>query len=346
MRILLIGGRGFIGPSLIQQLRLKGHAVVLFDRGTSNLYPDLEHIAGDRQNIAAYADEFHRARPDVVVDLILSSGRQAAEMMRTFHGIARRIVALSSMDVYRACGVLHGLESGPLEPVPLTEDSPLRTRSETYPPERVKMLQKVFGWLDETYDKIPVEQAVMSRQNLPGTVLRLPFVYGPGDRLHRLFPIVKRVDDGRRTILMSEQMAAWRGPRGYVENVAAAIAAAATDQRAAGRIYNVAEQPCYSEYEWTQLVARAAGFEGEIRVVPPTEAPAHLKPPGNWNQHWSADSSRIRRELDYQEPIALTDALNATIAWERANPPEQIDSAQFNYKAEDDYLQRLTPKAG
>src|SRR6185437_7963632 len=118
-------------------------------------------------------------------------------------------------------------------------------------------------WLDDTYDKIPVEQAVMSRQDLPGTVLRLPFVYGPGDRLHRLFPVLKRVDDGRKTILLSEEMAAWRGPRGYVENVAASIAAASTDERAAGRIYNVAEQPCYSEYEWTQLVARTAGFEGE-----------------------------------------------------------------------------------
>jgi nucleoside-diphosphate-sugar epimerase len=198
MRILLIGGRGFIGPSLIQRLRLKGHTVVLFDRGTSNLGADLEHIAGDRQNIAAYADEFRRARPDVIVDLILSSGRRAAEMMRTFDGIARRVVALSSMDVYRACGVLHRLEDGPLQPVPLTEDSPLRTRSETYPPERLKMLQKVFGWLDDTYDKVPVEQAVMSRQDLPGTVLRLPFVYGPGDRLHRLFPVLKRVDDGRQ----------------------------------------------------------------------------------------------------------------------------------------------------
>ena len=346
MRILLIGGRGFIGPSLIQRLRLKGHTVVLFDRGTSNLSADLEHIAGDRQNIAAYADDFHRARPDIIVDLILSSGRQASEMMRTFDGIARRVVALSSMDVYRACGVLHRLEDGPLQLVPLTEDSPLRTRSETYPPKRLKMLQKVFGWLDDTYDKIPVEQAVMSRQDLPGTVLRLPFVYGPGDRLHRLFPVLKRVDDGRKTILLSEEMAAWRGPRGYVENVAAAIAAAATDERAAGRIYNVAEQPCYSELEWTQVVARAAGFDGEIRVVPSTDAPAHLKSPGNWKQHWSADSSRIRRELGYQEPVALSDALIATIAWERANHPEQVDSAQSDYEAEDEYLRRLTPKAG
>jgi hypothetical protein len=52
------------------------------------------------------------------------------------------------MDVYRACGVLHGTEPGPLEPLPLTEASPVRTTLQTYPPAQVAMLQQVFGWLD------------------------------------------------------------------------------------------------------------------------------------------------------------------------------------------------------
>ena len=347
MRILLIGARGFIGPSVIERLQRAGHSLILFDRGGRNdLHADLEHITGDRQNIGAYAAEFRRAQPEVVVDLILSSGRQAIELMRTFTGIARRVVAISSIDVYRACGVLHGSEPGPLQAVPLTEDSELRTRLETYPPDRVKMLQQVFGWFDDSYDKIPVEQAVMSDPHLIGTVLRLPFVYGPGDRLHRLYPILKRVDDGRTTILLEEDVAAFRGPRGYVDNVAAAIALAATDDRASGRIYNVAEQPSYSEFEWTQIVARAAGFRGEIRIVPPSQAPAHLRPPGNWKQHWSADSSRIRHELEYVDPVSLERAVAETIAWERANPPVQIDPSTFDYQAEDEYLSRPTSKAG
>jgi hypothetical protein len=37
--------------------------------------------------------------------------------MEASRGVARRIVAVSSIDVYRACGVLHGTEEGPLEPV-------------------------------------------------------------------------------------------------------------------------------------------------------------------------------------------------------------------------------------
>src|SRR5207253_3265314 len=74
---------------------------------------------------------------------------------------------------------------------------------------------------------------------ISATILRLPMVYGPGDHLHRFFPIVKRIEDRRPAILYSEEVAAWRSPRGYVENVAAAIALAATSSQAAGRIYNV-----------------------------------------------------------------------------------------------------------
>jgi len=35
------------------------------------------------------------------------------------------------------------------------------------------MLQKLFGWMDDEYDKIPVERAILSDPELPGTVLRL-----------------------------------------------------------------------------------------------------------------------------------------------------------------------------
>jgi nucleoside-diphosphate-sugar epimerase len=92
-----------------------------------------------------------------------------------------------------------------------------------------------------------VEEAVMDDPAIPGTVLRLPMVYGPGDPLHRFFPLLKRFADGRSFILLADDLAAWRGPRGYVENVAHAIALAATSDQAAGRIYNVCEEPTLSE---------------------------------------------------------------------------------------------------
>jgi len=346
MRVLLIGGRGFIGPSIIEQLQRAGHDVILFDRGARpELFTELEYIQGDRQHLADYAAAVRKTRPDVVIDVVLSSGRQAAELMITFRGIARRIVALSSMDVYRACGVLHGLEPGPLQAVPLTEESDLRTKLQTYSAEALAHARKFLSWLDDEYDKIPVEQAVMSDPETPGTVLRLPFVYGPRDQLSRLLPIVKRISDGRRAILLDEDVAQWRAPRGYVDNVAAAIVLAATSDQAARRIYNVAEQPAYSELEWTRKVVDAAEWRGEIFVVPSGLCPEHLKMPGNLQQHWAPDSGRIRRELGYREVVPLENALRTTIAWVREHP-QQFDASKFDYAAEDAYLDQRAGKAG
>jgi nucleoside-diphosphate-sugar epimerase len=329
MKILVIGGTGFLGVPLVRELDRMGHSVIVFHRGATPADLPAEHILGSRQQLAEL-----RPRVDVVIDLILSSGPQAESLMKIFRGATARVVAASSMDVYRACGVLHGSEEGQMEPVPLTEESSLRTKLQTYPTAQIKMLQKIFGWLDDDYDKIPVERAILGDNELPGTVLRLPMIYGPGDHLRRFLPIVKRIDDGRRAILVEEGWAHWRSPRGYVDNVASALALAAVSEQAAGRIYNVAETPAFSELEWARAIARATGWDGEFVVLPKERMPAHLIQPGNTEQDWEADSSRIRRELGYREAVPLAEAIQRTVAWERANPSGDFLPHRFDYAAE------------
>jgi nucleoside-diphosphate-sugar epimerase len=336
MKILVIGGTGFIGPHVVRALTAGGHEVAVFHRGAhaADLPAGVQQIRGDRGDLAAHRSLFAAFAPDVVIDVILSSGRQAAGLMDALRGRARRVVAVSSIDAYRACGVLHGSEPGGLEPLPLTEDSPVRTVLRTYPPENIKMLQSVFGWVDDEYDKIPVERTVLGDPELPGTVLRLPMVYGPGDPLHRFFPLLKRIDDGRPAILFADDFAAWRGSKGYVENVGAAIALAAVSEKAAGRIYNVAEPEAPTEREWAERVAKATGWRGRVVVLPREKTPKHLILPGNTRQHWVASSKRIREELGYREPVESDEALRKTIDWERTHPPP-VDPAQFDYAAED-----------
>ena len=335
MRVLLIGGNGFIGRFAGAALQQQGHAVAVFHRGTTAAPDGVDEIRGDRNQLTASAQELKRFAPDVVIDFVISSGPQADELMNIFRGATRRVVMLSSIDVYRAVGISHGTESGPLQEVPLTEESELRRNLHPYPPDSMRHLRKIFAWVTDDYDKIPAERVVMNDPELPGTVLRLPMVYGPGDRLHRFYEIVKRITDGRRHIIFSETVAAWHSPRGYVENVAAAIALAATDDRAARRIYNVCEQPSFSELEWARKIAGEMKWEGQFVVLPAERTPPHLRKPGDATQHWSASSARIRHELAYKEPVALEEAIRRTIRWEQENPPDAAVPAQFDYAAED-----------
>ena len=335
MRILLIGGNGFIGRSAVASLKQQGHALAVFHRGTTAAPAGVEEIRGDRNQLSASAQELKRFAPDVVIDLVISSGSHAEELMNIFRGATRRVVMLSSSDVYRAAGILHGTESGPLQQVPLTEESELRRTLHPYPPDSMSLLRKIFPWVTDDYDKIPAERVVMNDRELPGTVLRLPMVYGPGDPLHRFYPVVKRIADRRRHIIFPETLAAWRSPRGYVANVAAAIALAATDDRAARRIYNVCEEPSFSELEWARKIANEMRWEGEFVVLPVERTPPHLLKPGNAAQHWAASSARIRHELEYEEPVAIEEAIRQTIRWEQENPPAVAFLAQFDYAAED-----------
>ena len=335
MRVLLIGGTGFIGPFVAAELERLGHEVFTFHRARTHAAPGPREIFGDRRRLADSAGQLRALAPDVVIDLILSSGAQAHELMTVFRGATSRVVALSSCDVYRACGVTHRLEEGPLEPLPLKETSALRTKLQTYPPAQVQMLQQIFGWLDEAYDKIPVEREILSEPSLPGTILRLPMVYGPGDALHRFLPIVKRITDGRRVIPFSEKMAPWRGTKGFVENVAAAIASAAVSDRAAGRIYNIGEIDTLTELEWAQRIKGVLGWTGEIVLLPDDRVPPYLRAPGNADQHWVADTTRLREELGFQERVPRDEAIRRTVEWERAHPPTGFTPHQFDYVAED-----------
>ena len=334
MRILLIGGNGFIGRFVMAALQEQGHSIALFQRGTNAAPAGVEQIQGDRSQLSASATELKRFAPEVVIDLVISSGAQAEELMNVFRSAARRVIMLSSMDVYRAIGISQGTESGPLQEVPLTEESELRRNLHPYPPGTLQHLRKIFPWMTDDYDKIPAERIVMNDPELPGTVLRLPMVYGPGDPLHRFYPVVKRVADGRRHIIFAQPLAAWRSPRGYVENVAAAIALAATDDRAIGRIYNVGEEPSFSELEWAQKIADEMGWEGKFVVLPVENTPPHLLRPGNAAQHWAVSSARIRKELGYEEPIEMQEAIRRTIRWEEENPPADVSQGQFDYAAE------------
>lgn len=341
MQILVIGGTGFIGPSVIRRLAAAGHAVAVVHRGrhAATLPAGVQTIRGDRGNLRLMASEFAQFAPDVVIDMVCYNEAEATGLMQAFSGLARHVVVASSQDVYRAYGCFVGLEEGEPATAPLAEDAPLR---ESRYPYR-QFVGELGRWVRE-YDKILVEQVVMSDAQLPCTVLRLPFVYGPRDHRHRMFEYLKRIDDGRSRILIGERRAAWRWTRGYVENVADAIALAATDERAAGRVYNVGDADAMSEREWACGISEAAGWAGELVVVPDKELPAHLRAPYRFEHHLHSDTSRIRRELDYTDRVPRREALQQTVAWQRTTRPARVNAASFDYAAEDAVLGGLNQR--
>jgi nucleoside-diphosphate-sugar epimerase len=275
MRVVVIGGTTFIGPRVVE--RLRDHEVTLFHRGAT--CGDPSHIHDDRANIAK-----HALRAEVVIDMIAMSQGDAETLVESH--IAPRLVVLSSGDVYRQYDLLRRVAHGRSDPLPLREDAPLRDTSFPYGGD---------------YEKILVERVVMRE---PGaTVLRLGAVYGPGDPQDRFAPWRKNV------VRLKEDYARWRWTRAYVDNVADAIVLAATNERAAGRIYNVGEPDAPAEREWVEQFARARGRHVRVELTP--EEPGGM-PSYDWRFDLVMDTGAIRNELGYRERVTREDAMRLT----------------------------------
>lgn len=287
LRVLVIGGTRFIGPRVVHRLIAGGHEVGVFYRG--------EHNAGMPTAVRRFQsplaalpvreipEELLAYEPDVVLHMIAMGARDAAAARDAFAGVARRIVAASSGDVYRAYGVFKRSEAGPVEPMPLSESAPLR--STLYP---YRGADTAVESLEYYYDKIVVERELSAAARLPATVLRLPKVYGEGDNANLA------------TVYGFRHHPDWRWTHGYVENVAAAIALAVVDDRASGRIYNVGEAH-------TPTVAE------RLADLPPNPGVPLFEQDANFAQDIVYDTRRIRAELGYREEVPEREAARALL---------------------------------
>ena len=167
------------GRTVARELHDRGHEVTLFHRGQheSVLPAEIRHFRSAEAGIPVLKFPLDLVRTEfgVVIHMIPMAEADARAAVDAFAGRVERLVVLSSGDVYRAYGRFTGLEPGHVEEGLLTEDSPLRN---TFYPYRAQA--KSPDELNYFYEKILVERQVLEQVRLPGTVLRLPKVYGPG----------------------------------------------------------------------------------------------------------------------------------------------------------------------
>ena len=183
LKILILGGTGFIGPHMVRYAMYRGHDVTLFNRGRSNpgLFPGVETLIGDRDD---QLDALRGGTWDAVID---NSGyvprhvRDSAELLRDNVG---RYLFTSTGSVYN------------FDQEELTEDAELLPIEDPTSED----VDRYYGPL-----KVLCENAVTDTYKERGTVVRLHVVAGPGDPTDRFTYWPVRIDHGGEIIAPGSQ---------------------------------------------------------------------------------------------------------------------------------------------
>jgi nucleoside-diphosphate-sugar epimerase len=248
-----------------------------------------------------------------VIDCLALTRSDAEGALSAIPDVKRWIV-ISSADVYRAFGAV--LADRETDPVPITEDSPLRA-------ERYPYRGRLAG--REDYDKLDVEDVYIPRDAL---VLRLPMVFGEHDYQRREEFILRRVRAGRKQIPFGS--GSWLTCRGYVRDIARAIRLA-VDQPDVTGVLNVCEDRTYSVRLWARMILDAAGSDAELVRVGDGGLPDDLQETRAILQHVLMSAKRARSLLGWttSEPL---EALRTTVTWHLAHPPA---NANDDFAADD-----------
>ena len=182
LKILILGGTGFIGPWEVEAALAHGHEVTLFNRGKSgkDLFPDLEKLKGDRDpdkdaGLSALAGR----KFDVVID---NSGYYPRHVKASAELLAPNVghyIYISSISAYGSTDVVGQDETAA---VATMEDPTVEEMGE--------------GWENYGPLKALCEEAALAA--MPGrvTVVRPGYIVGPGDHTHRFTYWPLRVRQG------------------------------------------------------------------------------------------------------------------------------------------------------
>lgn len=166
LRVLVLGGTGFVGPHLVRAALARGHEVTLFNRGTTNphLFPDVERLHGNRypDRGAGLSALQGRRTWDAVIDTWQAEPGCVDLTARLLAPRAHRYVYVSSIATY-----------GRFVDVGMTEEAPAI--------EAAEHMTSFDAELGYAVRKRASEQAVERAFDHRATVLRATSIQGPAD---------------------------------------------------------------------------------------------------------------------------------------------------------------------
>jgi len=296
-RWLIIGGAGFIGSNLIEELLKLNKTVVAIDNFSMghNRIEGAEYIRMDVRNLKMVSRVIRSGRFHVVV------GAWATRLLRSLENpmLANHVNSLGTLNVldavrrtdsafiYLSTGSVYGLgsvglnkENGPT--VPTTTYGVSKLAAEAY----ARTYNFTYG--------------------LKTTILRLHSVYGPRQDATRYGGVVaifiKRILAGRPPIIIGDGRET--RPFLFVDDATRAILLSSKSRKAIGQTINVAGAKSYSIYHIAKLI---------LRLTKSNLKPIHMNVDRPHVAHFHSSLEIARKLLGFTPEVNLREGLRRTI---------------------------------
>lgn len=315
--IVVTGGEGFIGSTVVRCLLERGQTVRVVDdlsKGQDARSGDYEFVRADLRN----REDAERALAgaDVIFHLAAKIGG-----IRYFHEYPATILSDNGMmlsNVFETAA-----KSG--TKVVYVSSSMVFERTSEFPSPETAVASSPPPVTHYGFSKLVGEyfcRAFNDEHNVPFVICRPFNAYGPGEAAegepgiaHVIPDLIKKVERGDYPLEIlgsGDQTRCFT----FVEDVAEGITVAGLDPRAVNEDFNVGVDKPTSVRELAEAIWRACGRSEPIKL-------SHEKPFTHDIQTRVPDTSKARRLLDWEPKVQLEEGLRRTIAWIRENAPTE-----------------------
>ncbi len=299
MKILVLGGCGFIGSHLVDLLLREGHDIRIFDRSEENFrlaLPDVDYRLGDFTDPVAIADALQGV--DAVFHLISTTFPSTAsrdpirDVRENLIGTQQLVEAMLEAGISRLLflssgGTVYGIT----ETVPIPETHPLR------PINAYGITKVAIEHFLEMYRRT---------RGLSPIVVRASNPFGPRQSHTGVQGVVTTF---LNRIAHGEPVEIWGDGSVvrdyiYVRDLARFCAIAGTSDREG--VYNAGSGQGTSLLDLLETMKQVTGlsFERNFRPAPPTDVPVSV-----------LDCSAAKRDFGWSAEQDLSAGLQATWAW-------------------------------
>lgn len=308
LKLLIMGGTGFLGPHIVEAARRRGHTMTLFNRGKTHpgLFPDLEKLHGDRKtDLSALAGR----KWDAVIDTSAYIPGDVTKSATLLAPDVGQYLLISTVSVYAK-----------LDKPGMNETAALAT---TTAPDAQKVSNENYGALKALCEKA-AESAMPGRV----TVIRPGLIVGPGDPTDRFTYWPVRVARGGEVLAPDK-------PGDFVQFIDARDLAAFVvlclerkslgtfnaDAQAAsitiGGLLDTCKRVARSDARFTWVDSK---FLEEQKIGPWSDLPAWIPAEGDDAGFGRVSAAKAKAAGLTYRPLA--DTVRDTLAWFRTEPGE------------------------